>query len=144
MKIKTKEEISRIYRYVIVKAISKGEYVVVSVATYFSVGSTYVPYAFAVSFFFSNILDFLGQKFLVFKNKKELSWKVLREIFFYSSLRMINFLCATFLFYLLTENLKMSIVAAGLVVASIFIPIGFLLYRWLFFGTIQDLLVNRK
>lgn len=144
MKIKSKEEVSRMYRYVIVKCISKGEYVIVSLVTYFNYGSRYVPYAFAISFFFSNILDFAGQKYWVFKNKKEVSWRMLRDIFLYTFVRAVNFFCALWMYSILIENLHMSMIAAGMSVAVFFIPVGFLLYRWLFFGTISDILKSFK
>ncbi len=142
--MKRKEELSRIYRYFIVKCISKGEYVVIPLLAYIQYGNKSLPYAFVISFFFSNILDFLGQKYWVFQNKKEFSWKILRDVFLYISLRTINFLCAAVLFSLLTEKLHISMFAAGFGVALIFIPISFILYRWLFVGAVRDLLKTFK
>ncbi len=139
MTVKIKEESGRIYRYVIVKCISKGEYVLVTVATYLNYGSTYAPYAFAVSFIFANILDFIGQKYWVFKNKKELTMKMLRDVVLYSLVRGLNFFLVLLVYSVLTEYLHTSKLVAGLIILLIFVPLGFLLYRWLFIGKVRDL-----
>lgn len=143
MEPKTREEIARMWRYVVVKCITKGEYLIVSVVTYFNYGSIYASYAFAVSFFFSNILDFFGQKYWVFKNKKELSWKLAQDVFLYSLVRTVNFFCALWLFTFIFNEYK-SVLIAGVSVGIIFIPLGFVLYRWLFIGTIKSLANSLK
>lgn len=132
------------WRYAVVKIVSKGEYAIATLVTYTNYGINYAFYAFAVSFFFSNIIDFFGLKFWAFKNKIEFFWKEIMHALLYALIRSINTFLAASLFFVLTQYLEMNIFVAGAIMAIILIPTGFLLYRWLFVGTLRDLKATLK
>ena len=133
------EEGRRASRYVVVKGLTKGGGALIYIGTLALYGVDYVLYAYWAVAVLTSLVDFYGQKYWAFKTPLETRKKIVQDFLLFMFIRGGTVLATTYTAFFLNEDCGMSILVATVVSLSIFVPVGFLLTRWLFYGTISDL-----
>jgi putative flippase GtrA len=134
------QESNRVGKYLAVRVISRGGDIVIFLALLWWFGQEWFVAAFAVSAIFNYVTDFVGQKFWTFRNQDFGRQSLLREFVIYLAIRSGNLAAAAGFFGLMYGILKFSWLTSSIATVVFFWTIVFGLYRWLFVGSIKDLL----
>ncbi len=138
MGIDGRAETKRVSRYVIVKGFTKGGGTLAYGVVIIFVDENHYLYAYWAVAGITALVDFLGQKLWAFKNPALMSKKMIQDFWWYMGIRGSTILCTSATFLMLTEWFSVRTWVAILISLSIFVPVGFLLSRLLFHGTIRD------
>lgn len=144
MLVPTQEEGRRASRYVVVKALTKGGGALIYTVTLLLYGDGQLLYAYWAVAALTSLVDFCGQKYWAFRNPLEESKKIWRDFLLFIAIRGSTVYGTTHVVTMLTEDFGLPMWVSFLGALSIFVPIGFLLTRWLFYGSISDLFRSRK
>ena len=134
------QESHRVSRYLIVRIVSRGGDVGIFFTLLWLWGTEWLIPAFSVSAAFNYLTDFIGQKCWAFKSPDRRPMELLREFGLYIVVRGGNIAAAAGLFGLLYGLLGFRWWTAMTVVVIVFWTLVFGLYRWLFTGSVRDLL----
>jgi putative flippase GtrA len=127
-------------RYIIVRTVSRVGDVGIFLALLWWLGQEWLVLAFAISAMFNYLTDFLGQKLWTFKSPEMRLFQLLREFCLYLAIRGGNIIAALGFWIFLHKVLGLGFWTATTVTVIVFWTIMFGLYRWLFIGSIRDLL----
>jgi len=134
----------RLWRYVIVKGISKSLEVGIPAAVLWLSGSGQIELVIYTAVLMSSLLDFVLQKVWAFRKTIELPKHFYRDLCLYVLLRLSNAALAFGLWHLFDQVIQSPKVVTIPILVTVYISISFCLHRLLFFGSMRGICFTFK